>query len=176
MPTRLTMLAHFGIVARQRVGAFEQRFHVKLHAIKHRLARCKTRLAMLGANKAQAGEGWLVIKPSPGGRRPRACFFYPWRVSMRQVGATRAGELAAEPSPRSRPAEGGREVALTRSVQRTGAKAGAISPESFVRSRDIWPKAIRHVALSGRVKTCARFKSFPDRVQGTQKRNEQKRK
>ncbi|PYT46068.1 MAG: hypothetical protein DMG45_00450 [Acidobacteria bacterium] len=67
-------------------------------------------------------------------------------------------------------------MALTRSVQRTGAKAGAISPESFVRSRDIWPKAIRHVALSGRVKTCARFKSFPDRVQGTQKRNEQKRK
>ncbi len=54
------MLAHFGIVARQRVGAFEQRFHFKLHAIKHRLARCKTRLAMLGANKAQAGEGWLV--------------------------------------------------------------------------------------------------------------------
>src|SRR5205085_2332855 len=77
--------------------------------------------------------------------------------------------------PRSRPAEGGPEVALTRS-QRTGAKAGAISPESFLRSRDIWPKAIRHVALSGRVKTCARFKSFPDRVQGTQKRNEQKRK
>ena len=97
-------------------------------------------------------------------------------MSLRQVGATRAGELAAEPSPRSRPAEGGREVALTRSVQRTGAEAGAISPESFVRSRDIWPKAIRHVALSGRVKTCARFKSFPDRVQGTQKRNEQKRK
>ena len=64
-------------------------------------------------------------------------------------------------------------MALTRSVQRTGAKAGAISPESFVRSRDIWPKAIRHVALSGRVKTCARFKSFPDRVQGTQERNEQ---
>ena len=92
-------LAHFDIVARQRVGDFEQRFHVKLHAIKHRLARCKTRLAMLGANKAQAGEGWLVIKPSPDGRRPRACFFYPWRVSMRQVGATRAGELAAEPSP-----------------------------------------------------------------------------
>ncbi len=76
MPTRLTMLSHFGIVARQRVGAFEQRFHVKLHAIKHRLARCKTRLAMLGANKAQAGEGWLVIKPSPDGRCPRACFFY----------------------------------------------------------------------------------------------------
>src|SRR6059036_636667 len=38
---------------------------------------------------------------------------------------------------------------------------------------DIWPKAIRHVALSARVKTCARFKSFPDRVQGTQERNEQ---
>src|SRR6266567_5276337 len=81
------------------VRDFEQRFHVKLHAIKHRLARCKTRLAMLGANKAQAGEGWLEIKPSPDGRRPRACFFYPWRVSSRQVGATRAGELAAEPSP-----------------------------------------------------------------------------
>ena len=89
----------------------------------------------------------------------------------------KTGELAAEPSPpRSRPAEGGREVALTRSVQRTGAKAVAISPESIVRSRDIWPKAIRHVALSGRVKTCAWFKSFPDRVQGTQKRDEQKRK
>ncbi len=73
MPTRLTMLAHFGIVARQRVGDFEQRFHFKLHAIKHRLARCKTRLAKLGANKAQAGEGWLV---SPDGRCPRACFFY----------------------------------------------------------------------------------------------------
>ena len=69
-------LAHFGIVARQRVGAFEQRFHFKLHAIKHRLARFKTRLAMLGANKAQAGEGWLVITPSPDGSCPRACFFY----------------------------------------------------------------------------------------------------
>jgi len=75
MPTQLTMLARFDIVARQRVGAFEQRFHFKLHAIKHRLARCKTRLAMLDANKAQAGEGWLVITPSSGGSRPRACFF-----------------------------------------------------------------------------------------------------
>ena len=93
------MLPHFGIVARQRVGAFEQRFHLKLHAIKHQLARCRTRLAMLGANKAQAGEGWLVIGPSPGGRRPGACFFYPWRVSMRQAGSTRAVKLAAEPSP-----------------------------------------------------------------------------
>ena len=63
-------LAHLGIIARQRVGAFEQRFHFKLHAIKHRLARCKTRLAMLGENQAQAGEGWLVVKPSPDGRRP----------------------------------------------------------------------------------------------------------
>jgi len=39
------------------------------------MARCKTRLAMLDANKAQAGEGWLVITPSSGGSRPRACFF-----------------------------------------------------------------------------------------------------
>src|SRR5438093_8220515 len=106
-------------------------------------------------------------------KAPKSVLLLPWRVSSRQVGATRAGGLAAEPAAGSRPAEGGREVALTRSVQRTGAKAGAISPESFVRSRDIWPKAIRHVALSGRVKTCARFKSFPDRVQGTQERNEQ---
>ena len=97
-------LAHFGIVARQRVGDFEQRFQFKLHAIKHRLARCKTRLAKLDANKAQAGEGWLVIKPSPEGRRPRACFFYPWRVSMRQVGQRGQGNLQPNRVPRSRPA------------------------------------------------------------------------
>src|SRR5213592_2243801 len=87
-------------------------------------------------------------------KAPKSVLLLPWRVSSRQVGATRAGELAAEPSPRSRPAEGGREVALTRAVQRTGANAGESAPQPFVRSRDIGPKAIRHVALSGRVKTC----------------------